>query len=134
MGKDLNKISSWLAQISKLRDKRRNFVIQYRKLADDLGELSKKIKGLNRKIDNYNKSDFYLSDHFIQRFRERVKKDITIPEIKSLVFNERFTQICKILGNGGFPCEIYGEEYMIIVKNKFLITILNGSEQTDNTN
>ena len=132
MNKDVNKLGSWKSQLSKLKEKRRNFVLQYKRLMDEFKLLNKKIIGLNRKIDAYNKSDFHLSDHFILRFRERVKKDITIPEMKVLIFNERFLNCVKILENGEFPCEILGKEYFIIVKNKFLITILNGSESERN--
>lgn len=123
MGKDVNKLGSYRAQIRKLKEKRTNLVKQYIKLMEEIKDVNVRLSSLNIKLDAYMKSDFFVSEHFILRFRERVKKDITVPEIKKLVFNERFVNCIRILDDGEYPCEILEKEYKIIVKGKTLVTI-----------
>lgn len=119
-----NKMSSWTAQIRKLKEKRSNFIIQVERLMKDITEINKKVKGLNVKVQNYNKSDFHLSDHFILRFRERIRDDLTIPEMKQLIFTERTNNLFRILGNGEYPILIGDIEHKVIMKNKILVTII----------
>jgi hypothetical protein len=127
--KQENKLASWTAQLRKLKDKRKNMVVMYQKMCKEFQEVGKKIVGLNVKISNYNKADFHLSDHFILRFKERVTSEISIPEIKLLVFTERNMQMFRILGDTQYPIIIYDQEYQVILKNKTLITILNNDEK-----
>ena len=127
--KQENKIGQWSSQLRKLKDKRKNMVIQYQKMCKEFQELGRKITGLNIKISNYNKQDFHFSDHFILRFKERVSNTLTIPEMKELVFTPRNIEMFKTLGDTIYPIEIYDKEYQVIVKNKNLITILNKNDE-----
>lgn len=133
MGKDVNQINSYRAQIRKLKEKRENFVKQYIKLAEELKDINKRLSALNKKVDNYNKSDFFLSEHFIQRFRERVR-NISVPEMKREIFTKRSLEIFKTLDDGMYPIILFSEEYFVILKSKILVTILNGQDKERDTN
>lgn len=120
----MQNLGTWKMQIRKLKEKRTNFIKQYIKIAEELSLINKKISALNKKIQQWNKSDFHLSEHFILRFKERVK-EVDIPTIKELVFTQRNIHVWDILQEGIFPIDIDGTEYKVIIKNKILITILD---------
>lgn len=120
----MNNLGSYRMQLMKLKEKRAAQIKQYIKLADEIALTKRKIKAVNLKIQKWNQTEFQLSEHFIKRFKERVR-DIEVSEMKELIFTNRSLCIFNTLQDGTYPVMINDNEYQVVLRDKHLITILN---------
>ena len=70
-----------------------------------------------------------LTNHFIDRYHQRVCKDSTAIKIKEHIITSQLEKMVSTLGNGIYP--VADSDYRVVVKDNRLITILTSDEEYD---
>jgi len=88
-------------------------------LDGNIREQTTKLHGIQKGIDHLEDRKLLISTHFILRYNERVKV-ASEDEIRGHIITPQFENMVRTLGNGTYPVE----EYMIVVEDNKLLTIL----------
>lgn len=104
--------------LSKFQNKKNKLVKQVSQLTKGITSLSKKIKDLEGKIEKLNSQEIVISQHALDRYRERFDADLTDEEIYQDLVTEELKYLSSVLGNGSYPVN----DKTVIIKDKVVIT------------
>ena len=63
-----------------------------------------------------------ITQHFVERYRERVDPDATVTTIIQDIMSDRLINAINTLGNGTFP--VYDKDFSIVVEDGKFLTVL----------
>lgn len=118
----LNKLRDYQGQLRKIEEKNAILKTDFSAIQKEYNSNLKVISNLKKDIERLklNNKGFFISDHAILRYLERVEK-VDIKKVKSLILTDNVCQLHKKLGNGEFPSDC--GLFKVIIRDNKVITI-----------